>query len=279
MTRLKESDICTINNTLENYNLELVMKTGHTLSEIAAHAVGLSPHKEGKVLNSHVVGVIPMTSGLGVIGGFSETVAEILSFLGMKAFVTQQTDVKGVAEALDRNAEILFMADDDRFIGLHLKSGYYSDNCEATGKGYTAALDFMVEGLEEKKVLIIGAGSVGCAAAFSVLQLGGSVHIYDKNLKVCEALAAEVYQGQGIRIIVEEDLHTALKSHRLIIDACPAGGFIKEEHLTTESYIAAPGVPLGIEDEAIAYLQPRLVHDPLQLGVATMLFDILANTD
>lgn len=279
MTRLRESDICTINNTLESYNLELVMKTGHTLSEIAAHAVGFSLLRESKVLNSRVIAVIPMTSGLGVIGGFSETVAEILTFLGMKAFVTQQTDVKGVAEALNRNAEILFMADDDRFIGLHVKSGYYSDNSVATGKGYAAALDFMVEGLEDKKILIIGAGSVGRAAAFSVLQFGGRVHIYDSNPNACEALAAEAFLRQGIGITVEEDLHTALKSHRLILDACPAGEFIKEEHLTTESYIAAPGVPLGIPDAVAASIHPRLVHDPLQLGVATMLLDILENTD
>jgi len=274
MTRLKEEDICSVGHGLAMYNLELVMKTGHTLAEIAAHAVGLSPNPKEELVPRQIA-VIPMTCGLGVIGGFSQTVADILTFLGMNAFVTQGTDVEGMAEALERKAEILFMADDHRFIALHLKSGFYSDNSIATGKGYAAALDYMAHGLKGKPVLIIGAGNVGAAAARAVLAFEGLVHVYDKCPQASQALADSLAKELGVEIVIEEDLQSALKEHSLIMDCCPESEFIKTEHLTAESHISAPGVPLGVESQAISQVQARLIHDPLQLGVATMLMDIL----
>lgn len=275
MTRLCESDIRCIDNTMENYNLELVIKTGHTLSEIAAHAVGIPQVNEGKIKDLGKIAVVPITSGLGVIHGFAETVSGILTFLGVKAQVMKHSDVQGVAEALERKAEMIFMADDDRFIAMHLKSGYFSDNSEATGKGYAAALDYMVGGLKDRSVLIIGAGRVGRAAALSVLSFKGKVHVFDLEPKASETLAQEIYKKCGNRISIEENLEIALRDHQFIIDACSEEEFIKKEHITPESYIAAPGVPLGIHPEAIPWIQPRLIHDPLQLGVATMLFDMI----
>ncbi|AFL99029.1 pyrrolysine biosynthesis protein PylD [Desulfitobacterium dehalogenans ATCC 51507] len=275
MTRLSESDIRCIGNRMENYNRELVIKTGHTLSEIAAHAVGISQVNEGQIDNLGNIAVVPITSGLGVIRGFAETVSGILTFLGAKAQVMNHSDVQGVAEALERKSEMIFMADDDRFIAMHLKSGYFSENSEATGKGYAAALDYMVNSLENRSVLIMGAGRVGRAAAFSVLNFKGKVHVFDLERKASETLAQEIYKKSGSRISIEENLIIALRGHQFIIDACSEGEFINKEHITPESYIAAPGVPLGIHPEAIPGIKPRLIHDPLQLGVATMLFDMI----
>nr|WP_042331257.1 hypothetical protein [Desulfosporosinus orientis] len=42
-----------------------------------------------------------------------------------------------------------------------------------------------------------------------------------------------------------------------------------------DRFIAAPGLPLGIPIEELDQIQPRLIHDPLQLGVATMIYEIL----
>ena len=279
MTRLKESDIDQIVCQMRQYNHELMSKTGHTLSEIAAHAVGMSRVDGSEVRDHGPIAVIPMTCGQGVIGGFSETVAGILTFLGMEAFVPDSSDAKGFAEALERKAEIIFMADDNRFIAVHLKTGHCSDNSEATGKGYIAALDYMTGGLKDQSVLILGAGPVGCAAAFSVLKFGGEVHIYDTNNKASEKLANYVWQRNMKTVYIEKDLDSALKGHRAIVDACPEAEFITREYLYPNSYIAAPGVPLGIHAEAIEQIQPRLVHDPLQLGVATMLYDVLKEAE
>jgi len=272
MTRLRESDINLIVRQVKEYNEELVRKTGHTLSDIAAHAVGMhctDVHEPGPIA------VLPMTCGQGVISGFSETVAGILTFLGMSTFVPSSTDAKGFAEVLERGAEIVFMADDDRFIAAHLKTGRFSDNSVATGKGYVAALDYMTGGIKDHSVLILGAGPVGRSAAFSVLDFGGRIHVFDKDTKASEKLAHDVLSQRGQNIHVEGDLDSALTSHRLILVACPEAGFITENHLYSDSFVAAPGVPLGIHSEALDQISSRLVHDPLQLGVATMLYEIL----
>ncbi|HEY3423406.1 MAG TPA: 3-methylornithyl-N6-L-lysine dehydrogenase PylD [Negativicutes bacterium] len=275
MTRLKESDIDQIVYQMEQYNQELISKTGHTLAEIAAHAVGIKRVDEAKVCDPGPIAVIPMTCGQGVIGGFSETVAGILTFLGMKAFVPNSSDAKGFAEALERKAEVFFLADDDQFIAVYLKTCRCFDNSEATGKGYAAALDYMTGGLKDQSVLILGAGAVGYAAAFSVLDFGGKVHVYDKNAKASEKLAKDVLDRRSQGIHIEKDLDSALKGHQVIVDACPEAEFITQDYLYSDSYVAAPGVPLGIHSEALERIQPRLLHDPLQLGVATMLYDIL----
>ncbi|SMC35748.1 3-methylornithyl-N6-L-lysine dehydrogenase PylD [Sporomusa malonica] len=273
MTRLKESDIDRIIYQMDQYNQELLNKTGHTLAEIAAHAVGIKGVDEAKLRGLGPIAVIPMTCGQGVIGGFSETVTGILAFLGTKAFVTNSSDAKGFAEALERKAVIIFMADDERFIAANLKTGQCSDNSAATGKGYVAALDYMTGGLKDQSVLILGAGPVGTAAVFSVLDFGGKVHVYDKNSNASEKLANAVLDRQDFH--VERELDTALKGHRVIVDACPEAEFITPDHLYSDSYVAAPGVPLGIHSEALAQIQNRLIHDPLQLGVATMLYEIM----
>ncbi|EHQ87836.1 3-methylornithyl-N6-L-lysine dehydrogenase PylD [Desulfosporosinus youngiae] len=272
MTRLKERDIDLIAQQIKEYNEELVRKTGHTLSEIAAHAIGMH---YTDVPNPGPVAVLPMTCGQGVIGGFSETVAGILSFLGMSTFVPAFPDVKGFAETLERKAEIVFMADDDRFIAAHLKTGYCSDNSRATGKGYAAALDYLTGGLKDRSVLILGAGPVGRSAAVSVLGFGGKIAVYDKDSKVSEKLAQDILSQSGQYVHLEKDFDSAIKSHRAIVDACPEAEFITRDYLYSDTFISAPGVPLGVHSDALDQISSRLIHDPLQLGVATMLYELL----
>ena len=193
----------------------------------------------------------------------------------MDAFVPSSPDAKGFAEVVERKAEIVFMADDDRFIAVHLKSGNLSDNSKATGKGYVAALDYLTGGLNGRDVLILGAGPVGRSAAFTVLDFGGNLYVYDKDLKVSEKLAQDILSQSGHYVHLEEGLDSAIKSHRAIVDACPEGGFITPDQLYSDSCIAAPGVPIGVHSEALSKISPRLVHDPLQLGVATMLYELI----
>ena len=272
MTRLKENDIDRIAEQMQAYNEELANKTGHTISEIAAHAVGMKPRD--LLYDPGLIAVLPMTCGSGIIKGFSETVAGILKFLGMRTFVPS-SDAKGFAEALENKAEIIFMADDDQFIAAHLKTGLISDNSRATGRGYIGALDYLTAGLKGRNVLILGGGPVGYSAAFSVLDFGGNLYIYDKDPRVSEKLAHEVLSRRGKLVHIEKNLDSALRNHRTIVDACPEGGFITKDYLYPDSYIAAPGLPLGIDTEGLDQISPRLIHDPLQLGVATMLYEIL----
>lgn len=81
--------------------------------------------------------------------------------------------------------------------------------------------------------------------------------------------------GGNATVRVEEGPEAALLHHRLLFDATPAAGFIRERHITPETRVAAPGVPLGLTAGALRAIGPHVVHDPLQIGAAVMLLEAL----
>lgn len=272
MTRLKKDDVVKIASTLEEYNAELVRITGCSLREIAAHAAGKAVCED--YVQKQKVAVIPMTCGQGIIEGFVESVVSIIGYLGFNAVITKSRDAGGVAEAVQNGSEILFMADDDCFVAVNVRTGKVSDNGDATGKGYVAGLEHMCGGLEGKKVLVIGAGPVGTGAALALIRFGAEVSIYDINLAASQRLAWELLK-QGYAAKIETNLDSALGGHCILVDACPTEEFIMLRHISEETMIAAPGIPLGVQAAGVAQLRNRLLHDPLQIGVATMIFDVL----
>lgn len=272
MTRLKQDDLVTIAAMLEEYNAKLVRMTGCSLREIAAQAAG----KEGNEDHAQKlkVAVIPMTCGQGIIEGFVESVASIISYLGFNTVITKSPDAGGVAEAVQNDSEILFMADDNRFVAVNLRTGKVSDNGDATGKGYVTGLVQMCGGLGGKKVLVIGAGPVGTSAASALLRVGAEVSIYDIDLSASQRLSEKLIK-QGYAAAISTDLESALTEHTILVDACPTGDFIKQRHISETTMIAAPGIPLGVQEACVEQLSNRLLHDPLQIGVATMVLDVL----
>lgn len=271
MTRLKHEDVAEISRQMSDYNSTLIQKTGCSLRELAAWAAGVHLDRE---LPQPKVAIIPMTCGQGIIEGFSQSVAGIVQFLGLSPVITESRDAGGVAEAIEGGAEIIFMADDDRFVAVNVKSGKVSDNGEATGKGYAMALEQMCRGLESKKALVIGAGPVGTGAAKALARSGAAVAVYDINPQMSKILADRLNK-LGYNIMVETSLTDALNRYNLYFDACPAENVILTEHLKDDTMIAAPGIPLGVEAAGLELIADRLIHDPLQIGVATMMFDVL----
>lgn len=271
MTRLKHEDVAEISRQMADYNSSLLQKTGCALRELAARAAGV--RLDGQRPQPKVA-VIPMTCGQGVIEGFVQSVAGIIQFLGFTPVITESSDAGGVAEAIEGGAEILFMADDDRFVAVNVKSGKVSDNGEATGKGYAACLEQMCHGLEGKKVLVIGAGPVGSGAAKALARSGAAVAVYDINPQQSKNLGDSLNK-LGYSLMVETSLADALNRHNLYFDACPAENVILAEHLRADTMIAAPGIPLGVEAAGLELIADRLIHDPLQIGVATMMFAVL----
>ncbi len=272
MTRLIQDDVVKIAPTLEDYNAELVRMTGCSLREIATYAVGRKVGEE--YAQKPKVAVIPMTCGQGIIEGFVESVASIISYLGFDAVITKSRDAGGVAEAVQNGSEILFMADDDRFVAVNVRTGKVSDNGAATGKGYVTGLMHMCDGLEDKKVLVIGAGPVGTGAALALIRFGAKVSIFDIDLSASQRLAGELIK-QGYAATIETNLEGALGRHCILVDACPTEEFIMLRHISADTMIAAPGIPLGVQVAGVAQISNRLLHDPLQIGVATMFFDVL----
>ena len=112
MTRLTESLIAGIEMNIAAYDEELRQKTGFNLVHIAARAAGMAKGAEDICFDSELAAVVPVTAGAGTIEGFAQAVKSILSYLGCPSFVTENSDVSGLAEGVEKGASLVFMADD-----------------------------------------------------------------------------------------------------------------------------------------------------------------------
>jgi pyrrolysine biosynthesis protein PylD len=270
VTRLRTDDIKYITGRLSEYDTELELKTGCSLRGLACNAAGIKENDIDNKLKNVMVGVIPITSGKGIICGFCEAVKSIITHIGCNAFITKTSDVAGLAEAFENNADIILLSDDERFVAIHALSNQVIDNAVATAKGYAAGLNLMADGLNEKKVLVIGGGPVGSSTTEALSISGAHVSVYDINSSRCYEISESIKQSLKKEIEIVKELDTALSSTHLIVDATPAANIINEHHIGSRTYICAPGVPIGLDFEAQSKISNRLLHDPLQIGVATM---------
>jgi len=275
VTRLQSKDILNITSQLKAYDDELMLKTGHNLRQIACHATQLTIEAVQGIISRIRVGVVPIQWGLGKIDGFCEAVTAILKHIGFDPFVTVNTDIAGLAEAYASEADVIFLADDNDFIALNAETRQSVHNSAATGKGFTAGLDLMARGLAEQKVLILGCGAVGQSAITASLSFGAQVTVYDINSEKCRMYRNSFARADSDRITLATDIHAALSGHTLVVDATNAAGFISTEDLSPQTLIAAPGIPLGLSRDAGNMNADRLLHDPLQIGVATMGMEIV----
>ncbi len=269
MTRLRPNDLAGLGQGLKLYERELQGKTGLTLRQIACRAAGIGEERVLKGIRNTTVGVTSMTVGQGILQGFAEAVRDIIHYLGCKAFVPKSVDVAGLAAAIEQGADVVFMADDSHFIAVNLSTRRIVDNAEATGRGYGAALEGLAGGMRDRPVLVIGAGHVGTSSAKILREMGAHIGIFDQKRLRAQRLAREV---EGI---VEEDLEAALDKYAILVDASPASGIIKASHVKPTTIVAAPGIPLGLTPEAQSRIGGRLIHDPLQIGVATMMISAI----
>lgn len=265
MTRLTSNLVQSMTESLLLYDQELIRKTGRSLLQIACRAARVEEAEMSGLLASSPVGVVPVTSGGGVIEGFCQAVQGLTSHLGATSFVTGAADVAGLAEAVERGAGVIFLADDDRFIALEMLSRTVVDNSEATARGYLAALDLLAGGLKGRRVLVIAAGRVGRKALAVLQEYGARAGVYDPDREKTLTLTKKG------KVTIEIDLEKALENYSLLLEASPAPAIIQERHLKPDTIIAACGIPLGLSPAAVALVGDRLIHDPLQIGVATML--------
>jgi pyrrolysine biosynthesis protein PylD len=270
MTRLTPRHLSGLSRTLRSYDAELRQKTGRSLKGIGLQAAGLSEAEFTEGADGALFCIVPMTSGQGAIPGFCEAVRDIVSFLDCRAEVASSSDVAGIAEAFRSRAEHVLLADDQDFIALNAASKAVVHNDEATAKAYVAALRLML-GPSGGKVLVLGCGPVGRAALAELLALKHPVAVYDASSTRLEAWRNGLGSEERGRVEVLSHFPESFVSFAGAIDATPAQGIIDGRHMHDRLFIAAPGVPLGITAEAMAQCSRRVVHDPLQLGVAAMI--------
>ena len=270
MTRLQSDDISNIVPQLKVYDQELLAKTGCNLRQIACHAVALEEEAAREITPGIRVSIVPIRWGQGVIEDFCEATAGILRHLGFDTSVTGHPDISGLAEAYEKKADVVFLSDDNDFVALNVQSRQYVHNAEATGKGFAAGLDLMAGRLGDQKVLVLGCGAVGRAAALTLLSFGATVSIYDTNAAYASELVNAISGQDADRIKIESEFDAALAGHSLVVDATNAAGIIHAKDISPQTFIAAPGMPLGLSREAANKVSDRFLHDPLQIGVATM---------
>jgi len=265
MTRLTEKDIAGQDQILAEYDQELRHKTGLGLAEIACLGAGVTAADFARAGREKLAAVVPVTAGLGVIGGFTGLVRGIARFLGFRTLLTTASDVAGLYEAVEQGADLVFLADDNRFICLNLRTGQAAENGTATGRGFAAALLGLAGGVAGREVLVLGAGPVGRAAMAFLGEQGAKVAVYDPDGEKAQ-LAASL-----LGAVPERNLADALARTGCILDASPQGGFLTRADLRSDALLSCPGVPLALADDAFQCFRGSLVHDPLQIGVATML--------
>lgn len=270
MTRLKHTDLSGISNSLDQYDEELIAMTGKNLRGIARSVVHFENKRIPDRLNSNMIGIIPISCGDGIIDGFTDTILRIVQRIGFNGFVTTHTDTAGFAEAVGRGADIVLMADDTCFIAFNINTKCIVDNAQATGKAYAHALSLMTGGLARKTVLLIGCGRVGRAAAFSLVGLGSKLSIFDVVENKAVQLSQELNKLLNIEVHIVKNLQDALSRSALIFDAAGLNQNIDVDALRADVFIAAPGIPIGFSQKAREKVGGRLLHDPLQLGVAAM---------
>ena len=259
MTRLNDEMVKGIIGSLDSTNDMLISMTGMDTMELACEAIGITP--EMIDLKGVLVGVVPVTSGLGIIKKFSESVAEIVRKLGMEAFVTESADVTGLAEALAAGAEIIFMADDVKFVAINTTNGKFSHNSFSTAAGYVTALKGAAGGLAGKEVLILGAGRVGGIAAELMTAMGAIVTVYDIDEKRMKDLSSKV----GVK--TTKDVNGALSSHLLVLNASP--GAIDGRYVREGTIFSSPGIPYPFDELGLKKAK-MVIHDPLDIGAAVM---------
>ena len=270
MTRLTTDDLKQGPIDLKAYEQRLQAATGMGLLELALETTDmtLEQYRTGVAALSWVA-VIPITTGQGIIPGFSEQVADIGCFLGLPCKVTGGQDVVGLGEAVVGGSEIILLADDAAFLALNLRSRRLVDNTLATGEVYAAALAAAVGGVAERPVAVLGLGPVGQAAVGWLHSHGARLIVHDKDQRRQSDFLVGRADIRGAGSIGE-----ILSETNLVLDATTSSNIIRVRELKCRLFLAAPGIPLGIDEPDSDMVQ--LIHDPLQLGVAAMAAQALA---
>ena len=273
MTRLKTEWIDYMLDGMNDYNSSLKTKTGFDLAGLVMDTYGISEERFKKYAEKLLIAAVPVTQGEGIIGSFSESVAAIVRSMGFRTFVPDETDVDGIYNAVLMDADVIYMADDERYLAFSRDNGSFGENDYATALGYIMVLRQMMKkaGLDiaKEKVLVIGNGRVGEEAVQILLNHEVDFDMYDKDEKAVEAFRS-LETGKYVLSSPEE-----IKNYRFILDYTNEGEWLKDEYLAEGVFYASPGVPLSLDEKAAGRLQNTAVYDNLEIGTAMMLGEIL----
>lgn len=274
MSRLYYELIKDIPSSLPELDGDLLRCTGHNLVSLAARTTCLPLTTIHEEIKDQTAAVVPISSGEGMIPGFTDAVAAILEYIGLKAWVTGHPDVVGFGEAVKSGADILFAADDLEFLAINPRNRKVVENAWATANGFVQALaaaaEMRSDTLEGQEVLALGLGKVGTHAVKAFQELGSRTWVFDTD---STRLQACVDQHKDVQVV--KDLKMAFQTMDYILDATPAAEIIDESMIRPTTIISCPGVPHGLTPAARAKIGTGFIHDKLPLGVAVMALESL----
>ncbi len=265
MTRLVEDDVRRLTAGLVEFDASLRRTAGIGIAEAARRA--WDQPRDTPSLDGVRMAAVPISQGEGFIPGFCQCVEAILCFLGADAWTTELPDVRGLQQAAEAGAEVVFLADDHRFVALNVRSGACADDDPCTARAYVAALEAAAGALAGRPVALLGYGVVGRHAAARLAERGAEVLLVEPDA----GRAAEA-AGQGVRVLALAD---ALEAADLLFDACPTPDVVDAGWVTPGSIAAVAGIPSAFTAAAREALGERHIHEPLALGVAAMAIDSL----
>jgi pyrrolysine biosynthesis protein PylD len=259
MALLTPRDLENIKKSLEEANAAVSRATGFDVKGICKALYGTSPSYES-------VGIVPITSGKGVIGNFSASLNVIADYFGFDSFVTEMPDVSGYYEAVEDGAEIILMADDRTFLAHNITNGKIANNQPCTG-GIYAEIASRYLHADSKDILVIGLGKVGFPGAMQLANKGFNVYGYDLDKSL---MKKAIFKFGMIPFTLENP-----KKFSMIFEATPCAGTILESMIAEKCLVSTPGIPCGLSRELQNKYNVELVTDPLGIGTAAMLYSVL----
>jgi pyrrolysine biosynthesis protein PylD len=259
MALLTPEDLQNINRQLGEADSAVQRVTGLDIKELCKALYGTFPYGEK-------VGIVPVTSGNGIIGNFSASLHAITQYFGFESFVTNMPDVSGYYEAVQKGAGIILMADDYTFLAHNLKNGKIANNQPCTGIVYAEIASRYLR-TDSKDVLVVGLGKVGFPGASHLVKKGFRVYGYDADKNLLEKAVSDL----GITPL---DLANP-KNFSIIFEATPCADTIPEAVISENCIISTPGIPCAISEEIRKKYKVELIMEPLGIGTASMLYSVL----
>ena len=264
MTRLISEWVSPMLSGMEAYNRKLKEITGCDLCGLVGDIFGADEATFTSLQRQINVGIVPITQGEGIIGDFSEAIASIIASMGFRTLVTEHIDVDGIYEACRRGCDLLFFADDNRYLALNIADKRYADNNYCTALGYISVLEHMMrrrgKDITDEKILVIGYGIVGKEAVDILKEKGVSFCVYDKDKQALEGVDFELLHGKD-----------EICRYEYILDFTNEGEWLMLNDICGDVLYASPGVPCSLDENTKKTIAKNAVYDNLEIGTAVML--------
>ncbi|OKY77539.1 MAG: (3R)-3-methyl-D-ornithyl-N6-L-lysine dehydrogenase pyrrolysine biosynthesis enzyme PylD [Candidatus Methanohalarchaeum thermophilum] len=291
MTRLDEETVKKVSQKLKKIDSQIRDFSGSSFNEICRG----SDYFDNQVDPSKKkTAAVPVTEELGEISGFSETVSEILNYLGFNSAHVDESDVLGFSKAIKKKPDLVFMADNDQFISYNTKTNSFVGNDTATARGYSILTKETIKKNNLSNILLIGLGNVGLSilkfltqTETSILQETEEIFVHDKKEK-------KIKKAKTIEKNIKPLKKSKPSEIDLIIDVTPVKNPINlKEKKNHNLFTIQPGVPPGFSPNSNpsnnsnsnsnssssfgGEVELKSFHDPLAIGVGSMAFMALNN--